>query len=140
MPGVISRATPDGSSAAGAAAPRILVVEDDFFVALDVEHWMREAGYEVVGIAASADDAIALARDTRPDLAIVDIRILGPKDGVETAIDLYSQFGVRSVFASAQSDTLTRKRAQPAQPLGWLSKPYSGAELIALLRHALEVR
>jgi hypothetical protein len=62
------------------------------------------------------------------------IRLAGVRDGVEAAIELFSSFGVRSIFASAHADTATQKRAAPASAIGWLQKPYPAEQLIALVR------
>ncbi len=115
---------------------RILVVEDDYFVALDLEHRLREAGFSVVGVARTAEEAVEMA-SRQPDLAIMDIRLAGLRDGVDAAIDLFSKSGVRSIFASAHGDQKTRDRAEQARPLGWISKPYSWPSLLSLLQAAL---
>ena len=117
--------------------PRILIVEDDYFVALDLEHRLLEAGYAVVGVATSADEAFDLAAAEKPVLALMDIRIAGALDGVETAIELQKSFGIPSIFTTAHGDEATRKRAEEAQPRGWLLKPYSWAALIEAVRSAL---
>jgi CheY-like chemotaxis protein len=113
---------------------RILVVEDDYFVALELEHRLLEAGYTVVGIARTAEEALALAASEKPKLAIMDIRLTGHRDGVDAAIELSDKLGVPSIFATAHNDEKTRKRAQQAGPLGWLQKPYSSEALIKTLR------
>ena len=117
--------------------PRILIVEDDYFVAVDLEHCLQEAGFAVVGLAASAEEAFELAAAEKPVLALMDIRIAGGRDGVETAIELQKSFGIPSIFATAHGDAATRKRAEQAQPLGWLQKPYSVTALIEAVRLAL---
>jgi DNA-binding NarL/FixJ family response regulator len=107
-------------------------VEDDYFAASETESQLIEAGFVVVGVAASADRAIELARTLRPELAIMDIRLIGPKDGIEAAIELL-RIGIPSVFATAHVDDETRRRATIANPLGWLEKPYSAEKLIVTL-------
>jgi len=116
---------------------RIMVVEDDYLVALDVQDRLTEVGFVVLGIAKSAAEAIALATVERPELAIMDIRILGPRDGIETAIELRSRFDIPCVFATAHVDDETIARANPAGPLGWVAKPYSIAALVQLLNAVL---
>jgi two-component system, response regulator PdtaR len=123
-----------------ATAVRILVVEDDYLVALELEHRLMDAGYDVVGIAASAEEAIALARAHAPDLAIMDVRLAGRRDGVDTAIELSATLGIPSIFATAHEDSETRRRAEQARPLGWLRKPYSSEALISLVHGVLEKR
>jgi DNA-binding NarL/FixJ family response regulator len=127
-----------GAGAGPAERPRILVVEDEYLVAIDIETTLTEAGFEVVGIAASADEAIRLARQQKPRLAIVDIRLAGRRDGIEAAIEMAKTLGVRSIFATAHADPQVRARAEQAAPLGWLSKPYRMESLVAIIRQALK--
>ena len=69
-----------------------------------------------------------------PDLAIVDIRLAGDRDGVDTALELFRSHRIRCIFASAYSDPEARQRAEAAAPLGWLQKPYTMASLTDLVR------
>jgi two-component system, response regulator PdtaR len=124
------------SSIQGSPA-RVLVVEDDHVVAMDVESALLDAGFDVV-VAATADDAIAIAQAVKPDLAIMDIRLAGHRDGIDAALDLFHKLGLRSIFATAHHDAATRLRAQPARPLGWLSKPYHVDRVVEAVRAALD--
>jgi DNA-binding NarL/FixJ family response regulator len=111
-------------------ALRLMIVEDDAFVALDAKEILETAGYEVVALAKSANEAVDKAGELRPDVILMDIRLLGPRDGVDAAIEIYDRFGVRSLFASAHSDAETRDRADAARPLGFLSKPVTRKALL----------
>lgn len=114
---------------------RILIVENEFLIALELENRLLDAGFNVVGIAATAEEAISLAASESPDLAITDIRLAGRKDGVDTAIELFATLGLRSIFSSAHAgDADTQNRAKPAWPIGWLQKPYPASALIGLIR------
>jgi DNA-binding NarL/FixJ family response regulator len=104
---------------------------------MEIENALLDAGFKVVGIAASADEAIALARDEMPDLAIMDIRLAGTRDGVDAALQIFSETGIRCIFATAHSDPATRHRALPAQPLGWVAKPYAPHALVQAVRAGL---
>jgi DNA-binding NarL/FixJ family response regulator len=115
----------------------VLIVEDDFLIALQTESALIDAGFRVVGIASTAEEAIALARRKGPSVAVMDIRLSGRRDGVEAAGELFRELGVRCVFATAHDDEETRSRAEPFAPLGWLAKPYTMASLVATLRQAL---
>ena len=87
---------------------RILVVEDESLVALDLSQALEEFGLEVVGTAESADDALAIAEDAQPDLALMDINIKGTINGIQTArILLHDPFGVPAVFLTSYSDDKT---------------------------------
>jgi DNA-binding NarL/FixJ family response regulator len=119
------------------AAERILVVEDDFLVAMQMESALTEAGFEVAGIAATGEDAIELALSERPRLAVMDVRLAGQRDGIDTALQLFTEQGIRCIFATAHHDEHARRRAAPAAPLGWLHKPYTMTSLVDLVRGAL---
>lgn len=120
-----------------ASSPRILLVEDDFLVSMEMETGLEEAGYEVAGIAATAEDAVALAAERRPALVVMDIRLAGDRDGVDAALEIYRTLGIRSIFASAHGDARTRARAAEAQPLGWVAKPYRVETLLKAVEEAL---
>lgn len=110
---------------------RILIVEDEYFVALNAEDTLSDAGFTVVGIAASADEAIDMAKRERPDIVLMDIRLAGPRDGIDAAAEIRRQLGIRSLFVTAHSDLATRARGDSvASPLGWLTKPYMKNEII----------
>jgi len=122
---------------AAASSPCILLVEDDFLVGMEVETGLQEAGYEVAGIAATAEEAVELARQRRPALAVMDIRLAGDRDGVDAALEIYRTLGIRSIFASAHGDAQVRARAEPARPLGWVAKPYRVETLLKAVEEAL---
>ncbi|HLH12333.1 MAG TPA: response regulator [Methylovirgula sp.] len=124
-----------GKSAAEPA--RILIVEDDYLISAEIEAALIDAGFDVVGIASSAEEACELVEARRPALAIMDIRLRGKRDGVDAALDIFRRQGIRSIFATAHHDAEIRARAQAAQPLAWVPKPYSMASLIEVIRGAL---
>ncbi|MEA2839553.1 MAG: two-component system, response regulator PdtaR [Methylobacteriaceae bacterium] len=92
----------------------------------------------MVGIAATAEEAVKIGRSENPDLAIMDIRLGGHRDGVDAAIELFTTAGIRSIFATAHGDAQTRRRAVQARPLGWVQKPYSPDSVIALVNSVLD--
>jgi len=116
----------------------ILVVEDDYLVAMQAETALREAGLESVGIATTAEEAIELASLQHPALAVMDIRLAGQRDGIDAALVLFREHGIRCIFASAHHDMHTQSRAAAASPLGWLQKPYSMQSLVEIVRQALK--
>jgi CheY-like chemotaxis protein len=118
------------------AAPRpVLIVEDESIVARDVQQTLVELGYDAVATAASAEEAMARARETRPGVALVDIRIKGKLDGIRTAELLEQGFGVPIVYLTAHADDATIERAMQTRPSGFLVKPVKTPEL----RSALEI-
>src|SRR6185436_6657237 len=96
--GPVSSPADSGSHSGTSQNPSIIIVEDEFLVATDLEHDLIKAGYKVLGIAASAAEAVALARRTRPTIAIMDVRLANESDGVEAALELYRDLNIRSVF------------------------------------------
>jgi two-component system, response regulator PdtaR len=126
----------DGAAVSGGADERILIVEDDVLIASQMEVALAEDGFEIVGVASTGKEAFQLAEAQSPTLVVMDIRLAGDRDGVDTALELFRLHGVRCIFASAHSDDDTRRRAAPAAPLGWLQKPYTMASLTAMVRAA----
>lgn len=116
---------------------RILIVEDDLLVASQIEAALTDAGFEVAGIASTGNEALHLARVQSPDLVVMDIRLAGDRDGIDTALEMFDLHGIRCIFASAYSDQDAQRRAAPAAPLGWLQKPYTMSSLTALVRVAV---
>jgi DNA-binding NarL/FixJ family response regulator len=122
--------------AAGARIMRVLIVEDDALVALGIRCTLEELGYEVCGVAASEPEAVRLAGETRPDLTLMDIRLKGTVDGIDTARRLRAEFGIRSVYLSAYTDHQTMTRVTSTYPLGFVQKPYSASQLKTALELA----
>jgi DNA-binding NarL/FixJ family response regulator len=119
------------------AANRILIVEDDYIVSLEIEHALTQAGFVVIGMVSTAEAAIAQALVSAPTLVVMDIRLRGARDGIDAATEIYRQTGVRSIFATAHQDPAVRDRARGAAPLGWLAKPYDTNALIELIQQVL---
>lgn len=118
-------------------APRILIVEDDYVVGLELEAGLSEAGFTVVGTANTAAEAVRLAASGRVMLAVMDIRLKGRRDGIEAALEIFNSFGIRCIFATAHHDAETRNRAEKAAPLGWLAKPYQLDTVIPMIDAAI---
>lgn len=117
--------------------PRILVVDDDYLVATATSGSLRDGGFEVIETAASAEEAVALARQMHPLLILMDIRLAGDRDGIDAALEIFRSLGIRCIFATAHADPVTRARAEPASPLGWLPKPYDMEAAVAAARDAV---
>src|ERR1700754_2482493 len=128
---------PQGRCSKMSEAPRVMIVEDQYFVAVDCELQLRSVGIECVGLATTAAEALDIAEREHPDFVLMDIRLASVADGVEAAIVLYERLGIRCIFASAHADATTRKLAERAHPLGWLDKPYTGGQLVATVRECL---
>jgi len=119
------------------AGPRILIIEDEAIVAMELEDRLREMGYTVSGTAASYEEALQLAQEHRPDLVLADIRIAGPKDGIDTVRALRERWDMPAVFLTAHSDAETLGRAVESAQFGYLTKPFRERELQATIEMAL---
>jgi PAS domain S-box-containing protein len=121
----------------------VLIVEDERIVAKDLQHTLAAMGYDAFAIASSADEALSHATTRCPDLVLMDIRIKGVRDGIETAELLRRQFGVPVIYLTAHADDATIDRAKRTTPYGYLMKPVKAAELrsaieVTIHRHEME--
>jgi PAS domain S-box-containing protein len=116
---------------------RILIVEDEPIVALDLQQELEQFGCEVVALAQSADEALMAVEESQPDLALMDLHIFGSLDGIQTARLLRDAYQVPSIFLTAYSDDTTISRAVREMPYGYLTKPFQTRELKATLQVAL---
>ncbi|WP_425450354.1 response regulator [Virgifigura deserti] len=131
---------PDTDPIPGAGGPvSILIVEDEGLVALSISQILSTAGYEIIGIAGSADAAIRTAEDHRPDLVLMDIALRGRIDGIEAARALKDRHDPHVLFLTAHGDAETRLRAEAVGPAGFLIKPYDGKELLNAVKQALAI-
>ena len=126
-------------------AARILVVEDEAVVALDLRTRLTRLGYEVVGVATTGDEAVAIAQEQRPDLTLMDIRLRSTMDGIEAAEKIRTQVGLPVVYLTAHADEATVDRARVTEPFGYILKPFDERELrtvieTALYKHGAEQR
>ncbi|MFH0782854.1 MAG: response regulator [Pseudomonadota bacterium] len=115
---------------------KFLIVEDEFVVAENLRTELQLMGYEVVGMAFSGAEALELARQKRPDLVLMDIKLREGMDGIETAIHLRQELDIPSFFLTAFSNESFLERAKLADPLGYLIKPFERNGLRASLEMA----
>jgi PAS domain S-box-containing protein len=122
---------------------KILVVEDESIVAMDIKHRAEGLGYSVTGITPSGEGAIQKALETLPDLVLMDIVLKGDMDGVEAAQKIRDTLDIPVVYLTAYSDEKTLKRAKVTEPFGYIIKPFEDRELhsaveVALYKHKME--
>jgi two-component system, response regulator PdtaR len=115
----------------------ILIVEDEALVASYIQEVLEESGFVIAGVASSGPEAMSLVSSNPPDLALVDIKLAGPMDGIEVAQLMRSQFNVHSIFLSGVCDPETMERARVARPLGFLEKPFRPSQVFNALQRAL---
>jgi PAS domain S-box-containing protein len=122
---------------------RVLIVEDEGIIARDITHMLEQLGYEVSGEAGTGAEAIELASTTATDLVLMDIKLKGATDGIQTAAEIREQFGIPVVFLTSHADSDTLRRANQTQPFGYVVKPFNEADLkvaveVGLNRHWLQ--
>ncbi len=120
-----------------APADRVLVVEDEGIVAMELEALLEQAGYSICGVVTTGEQALALAQEVRPDLVIMDIRLRGKLDGIDTAQTLQETLKPAIVFLTAYSDSTTLARAKVIEPFGYVLKPFNRRALLATVQLAL---
>ncbi|SCX17279.1 MULTISPECIES: response regulator [Agrobacterium] len=114
---------------------RVMIVEDEMLLALDLEDMLLDAGYTVIGQASDMPQAIALAEKVNGsvDVAIMDVNLARGTNGVETAAALRQRWDIPSLFVSGNLDERTRAEAQRWHPIGFVGKPYSEREVLSSL-------
>jgi two-component system, response regulator PdtaR len=137
MDGKTRGPTTDQTIGSGMSNSRtVLVVEDEAVVALFLTDVLEDLKHIVCTVASSGREALTLAAQHRPDLAMVDVRLKGDLNGVETAALLYDQLGIRSILLSGDPDALRAAQASRAAPIAVLSKPYTPEQLQSVLSQA----
>ena len=118
-------------------ALRILIVEDEALIAIELDCLLGDLGHEVVGIAVGSSEAIALGRDTGPDVALVDIHLLDGPTGVDVARALSADPRITVLFMTANDKRIP---SDFAGALGVITKPYSERVVAAVLAYVVACR
>lgn len=115
---------------------RILIVEDEPVVALDLRQTLEEMGHDVCSITSSYESALMAVESLSPTLVMMDIHLVGEADGIAACDYIYRQWQLPVIFLTAYADEKTVKRAAACKPFGYLLKPYVTKELYAVLQVA----
>jgi two-component system, LytTR family, response regulator LytT len=116
---------------------KILIVEDESLVAMDMVDMLQKIGYETLPTAMGFNDAIALLETEKPDLVLVDITLGGTKTGIDLATLLHTQYKIPFIFISSHSDKITVDLAAATQPCSYLIKPFDSDDLYTSIEVAL---
>lgn len=108
---------------------RILIVEDQGLIAMDLKRRLEYSGYLVTSVAKTADDAVRLAKEQNPDVILMDIQLSRQKDGIEAATEIRQSLDIPVVFVTAHADSFTLERAMRAEPFGYIAKPFGATDL-----------
>jgi PAS domain S-box-containing protein len=115
----------------------IILVEDEGLVAQDLKRRLEQAGYNVPLIADTAVGALLGVEHLRPQLVLMDIRLRGPQDGIETADQIRRRFQVPVMYVTAHADKETLERARITEPFGYIVKPFHNVDFRAQIEMAL---
>src|SRR3954464_6026400 len=139
--GVFRRGGPSGSAWAWEAfmteGCKILIVEDQMLIALDLERLIAGMDYQVCGIARTRTEALRLAEEHRPDLVVMDVRLADGSDGIAAARELRQRFGIAALLISGQIDGA---QAEQAEASSFLRKPFEARQLRRAIADALRDR
>lgn len=123
---------------------KILIVEDEALIAAEIESTIELLGYKVCGKAMNGDKALDLFKNTKPDLALLDINIKGSLNGIDLAQIIRKNYNFPFVFLTSYSDLETLKKVQETMPYGYIVKPFTDKDLrsnieLAIFKHEQEI-
>lgn len=116
---------------------KILVVDDEAIITMQLEERLHAMGYTVVGMAASGEDAIEKARRLSPDLILMDIVMPGRLNGIEAAQVVIGELDIPVVFVTSYADDAIIEKAKQVRPYGYIVKPFNELEIKAAIEVAL---
>jgi DNA-binding NarL/FixJ family response regulator len=115
---------------------KILIADDDVTLTMALKESLSDLGYEVKGVATSGLEAVKMARELKPDLILMDIKMPGKLNGIQAAGIIKSELGINTVFISGYADEELLEQAKLVEPLGYLYKPFSERQVAASLKMA----
>jgi DNA-binding NarL/FixJ family response regulator len=116
---------------------KILIVEDEVILAMDLDVTLSLMGYTVCGVAISGESALKLAEQYRPDVILIDIKLNGKLNGIETAVMLKKKHNTQIIFLTAHADEKTKNKAKKINPAAFLQKPVKKHVLRQSIQEAL---
>lgn len=114
-----------------------MIVEDQVSVAMEIEEMLTENGYQVLGVVDSGEKALSMATQNHPDLVLMDIKLSGNLDGIDTAIQLRAKRHIPSLFLTGHAKEELVNRAIKADPLGYIIKPLNPVQILTAVKVAL---
>ena len=133
--GLVERVARAQAALEAELSSHVLIIEDEPIIALDLTRLVRELGHRVAGVAATRDEAVALAMETRPGLVLADIRLADGSNGMDAAAEILKSLDVPVIFITAFPEhLLTGERPEPAF---LITKPFREEAVKALIGQAL---
>src|SRR4030042_366064 len=103
--------------------PKILVVDDEIIIAMDIQHMLVSFGFDVAAVCSSGQDALRLAETHVPDLILMDIILPGKWDGIEAAKQIRSKLDIPVIYMTANEEPRPVEMARQTEPYAYLNKP-----------------
>jgi len=116
---------------------KILIVENEYIVAKQIETWLTNLGYTVPAITATGPETLQAVAASAPDLILMDIKLTDDMDGITTAHHIREKYNIPLIYLTAHSDDETLQRAKSTKPSGYLTKPFAPKELHTTIQTAL---
>jgi DNA-binding response OmpR family regulator len=117
---------------------RVLLVEDEVIIAMEIEMELKSLGMNVVGKAISYDGAIEIAKNKLPNVVLMDVNLRGKKNGIDTAKDILAIHHIPIIFISAYTDEETENRMKEVPGSYFLPKPFTIDDLSAKIDEVFE--
>ena len=108
---------------------RILIVEDEYLIALSFKRELERMGYEVLEPIAHGQEAVEIAAQERPDFVLMDMGLAGPISGIEAARTIINRYNIPVIFMTGYSDDKTLEQINKLKPVTCLIKPIVGAQI-----------
>lgn len=113
---------------------RVLIVEDELLLAVLMEMYIDDSGCSTaIGSVSSGEEAMLCVEEQKPDIILMDVRIEGDIDGIDTAIEINKRYDIPIIYASANSDYKTTERAKKTNMIAFLTKPVSKEDLKGII-------
>jgi len=114
----------------------VMIVEDETIVSMEISTYLESLGYKVVAIVDNSSDAYIKALKFKPHIIMMDIKIKGERDGIDTALKIINEIDTSIIYLTAYCDDQTVERAIKTNPSAYLTKPFNKRELFASLKIA----
>ena len=117
----------------------MLIVEDEAIIAMQIENTLKNLGYEVSSVVNTGEKAIEKAGVDKPDIILMDIRIMGKMDGIDAAEVIQSRFGIPVIYLTTYMDEERIRRAKTTMAFGYILKPFQEMDLKVTIEKALHI-
>jgi len=116
---------------------KILVVEDEAIIAMDIQFMLRKLGFSQLEVVDTGEESLQKVAVDKPHLVLMDIKLKGQLDGIEAAKQIFFEYNVPVIYITAFGDEKTLERADGSARYGFITKPFEETELQSTIESAL---